>query len=89
MEEDGGMTTNFRVPDQLLLPWSPRYTISTARVCEMLGVCTSTVCEMIEDGTLKAYKVRNKPNSPWRINYDSVVAYIEEMHKTNGLEKRF
>ena len=81
--------TNFRVPDQLLLPWSPQRTISAARVSEMLGVCVSTVCAMIEDGTLKAYKVRNKPNSPWRINYDSVVSYIENMHQQNGLEQRF
>lgn len=79
----------FRVPDQLLLPWSPRYTIATARVAEMLDCSIQTVTRLIEDGTLKAYKVRNKPNSPWRINYDSVVAYIEEMHTRNGLEQRF
>ena len=89
MTTQSRLPLGFRVPDQLLMPWSPRYTISTARVSEMLGVGADTVCAMIEDGTLKAYKVRNKRNSPWRINYDSVVAYIEEMHKTNGLEKRF
>jgi excisionase family DNA binding protein len=80
---------NFRPADSSLLPWKLGSTISTARACEMLGVCTSTVCEMIEDGTLKAYKVRNKPNSPWCINYDSVVAHVEKLHKANGLEKRF
>jgi excisionase family DNA binding protein len=79
----------FRTPDQLLLPWSPRLTVSTRRVAEILGVCVDTVCAMIEDGTLKAYKVRDLPNSPWRVNYDSVVAYVESMHKKNGLEQRF
>lgn len=80
---------NFRPADSSLLPWKLGNTISTARASEILGVCTSTVCEMIEDGTLQAYKVRNMPNSPWRISYNSVVAYVERMHKINGLEKRF
>jgi hypothetical protein len=45
---------------------------------------------MCQDGSLMAYKVRpDKPNSPWRINYDSLIAYIQEMHKKSGLEPRF
>jgi excisionase family DNA binding protein len=64
-------------------------TLSARRVAQMLGVCVKTVCAMIEEGTLQAYKIRDLPNSPWRINYDSVMAYIESMHKRNGLEKRF
>jgi excisionase family DNA binding protein len=79
----------FRHPDQLLLPWSPRYSISTARAAEILDVSIQTVTRMIEDGTLKAYKVRNKLNSPWRINYDSLMAHIESIHKINGLDERF
>lgn len=79
----------FRVPDQLLLPWAPRFTVSTARVAEMLDCSIQTVTRMIQDGTLKAYKVREKINSPWRINYDSVVEYIESIHKKNGLEQRY
>lgn len=80
----------FRIPEQLLLPWSPRQTISAAHAARLLGVCKQTVCEMVEDGTLKAYKMRpDKVNSPWRINYDSVVAHLERIHRENGLEKRF
>jgi excisionase family DNA binding protein len=79
----------FRHPDQLLLPWSPRYSISTARAAEILDVSIQTVTRMIEDGTLKAYKVRDKLNSPWRINYDSLMAHIESIHKSNGLDQRF
>jgi predicted site-specific integrase-resolvase len=80
----------FRIPDQLLLPWSPRYTISAAHAGEMLDVSINTICRMIEDGTIKAYKTRpDKANSPWRVNYDSVIAHIERIHKENGLEKRF
>jgi excisionase family DNA binding protein len=79
----------FRPSDQLLLPWSPRYTISTARTAEILDVSVQTVTRMIEDGTLKAYKMRDKRNSPWRINYESLLAYIEDMHQRNGLDQRF
>lgn len=79
-----------RPADQLLLPWSPRYTISSARAAEILDVSPQTVFRMIEDGTLKAYKVRpDKANSPWRVSYDSLMKYIEEVHSRNGLEKRF
>jgi excisionase family DNA binding protein len=81
---------NFRPSDQLLMPWSPRYSISTARAAEILDVSIQTVCRMIEDGTLKAYQVRpDKRNSPYRINYDSLVAHIEAIHQKNGLESRF
>jgi hypothetical protein len=81
---------NFRNPDQLLMPWSPRLTISAARAAEILDVSKDVVCNMCQEGAFKAYKVRpDKPNSPWRINYDSLVAYIEDMHKKNGLDQRF
>jgi hypothetical protein len=79
----------FRVPYQLLLPWSPRYTISTAHAAEMMDTSIQTVTRLIEGGVIKAYKLRDKPNSAWHINYDSVVAYIESIHQHNGLEKRF
>jgi excisionase family DNA binding protein len=81
--------TSFRHADQLLLPWSPRFSISTARAAEILDVSIQTVTRMIEDGTLKAYKVRAKLNSPWRINYDSLMAHIELIHQSNGLDQRF
>ena len=80
---------SFRSPDQLLLPWSPRFSISTARTAEILDVSVQTVTRMIEDGTLKAYKVRDKLNSPWRINYDSLMAHIEAIHTSNGLDQSF
>lgn len=81
---------SFRVNDQLLLPWSPKYTISTERAADILGVSRDSVERMIEDGTLKAYKARlNVPNSPWKVSYDSLLEYIEKLHRENGLEKRF
>jgi excisionase family DNA binding protein len=80
----------FRVPEQLLLPWSPQQTISTAHTAEMLNTSINTVCKMIEDGTIKAYKMRpNKTHSPWRVNYDSVLDHLDRIHRENGLEKRF
>jgi excisionase family DNA binding protein len=80
----------FRVPEQLLLPWSPKSTISALHAAQLLDVSLQTVCRMIEDGSLKAYKMRpDKVNSPWRVNYDSVIAHVEKLHAQNGLEKRF
>lgn len=85
-----GQRDGFRIPEQLLLPWSSRYTISAERAADMLDVARRTVLRLLEDGTLKGYQVRpGRPGSPWRINYDSVVEYIEKIHKDNGLEKRF
>lgn len=82
--------SGLRPPDQLLLPWSPRYTVSVSRVMEILDVSQQTVLRMIEDGTLKAYKVRpGKTSSPWRVSYDSLLKYLDDLHGTNGLEKRF
>jgi excisionase family DNA binding protein len=80
----------FRYPDQLLLPWSPRYTVSAQHVARMLDVSVRTVYRMVESGEILAYKVRQgKTSSPLRINYDSVISHIEKMHAENGLEKRF
>jgi len=80
----------FRVPEQLLLPWSPQQTISVKHAAEMLDVGHMTITRMIEDGTLSAYKIRpDKSHSPWRVNYDSVLAHLDRVHRINGLEKRF
>lgn len=83
------MSGRFRILEQLLLPWSPRHTISVKRAMEMLDVSKDTVIRMIEAGELKGYKVREAKTSPYRVNYDSVVEYIEKLHERNGLEKRF
>lgn len=80
---------SFRFSDQLLLPWSPRYTISSARAAEILDVSIQTVTRLIEEGKLKAYKIRDTQTSPWRINYESLISYVESMHERNGLDQRF
>lgn len=83
------MSRKFRPPEQLLLPWSPKHTVSVPHTADLLDVSVNTVIRMIEAGELKAYKVRPDRTSPWRVNYDSVIAHIEKMHAVNGLEKRF
>jgi excisionase family DNA binding protein len=84
------MRPGFRVPEQLLLPWSPRATVSTRHASELLDVSPDTVCRMCESGELRAYKMREgKTSSPWRINYDSLVEHIKRIHKEHGLETRF
>lgn len=85
----GMRNRRFRPPEQLLLPWSPQHTISVAHAAEILDVSIHTVIRLIEDGSIKAYKKRNKQTSPWCVNYDSLLAHIEWMHESNGLEKRF
>lgn len=77
----------FRVPEQLLLPWSPRTTVSVTHAAELLGSSESTILRMIEAGELMAYQLRKR--SPWRINYDSLLSYVERIHKEHGLETRF
>ena len=84
------MVRKFRLPEQLLLPWSPKSTISPAHAAKMLDVCLDVVYRMLESGEISGYKVRpDRKNSHWRVNYDSVIAHIERIHEINGLEKRF
>lgn len=86
----GPRRNGFRVPEQLLLPWSPRFTVSAAHAAELLDVSLDTIWRMCESGELKAYKVRpDKPKSPWRINYDSLIEHVRRVHKEAGLETRF
>ncbi len=86
--QNGGAT--FRVLDRLLLPFSPRSTVSATRAAQALDVSVRTVARMCESGELKAFKIRGgKSSSPWRINYESLVAHVERIHKEHGLAKRF
>jgi excisionase family DNA binding protein len=79
----------FRVPEQLLMPWSPSSTISARRAAEMLDVSPMTILRMIKAEEIDGYQVRELAGSPFRVYYDSVIAYIEAMHERNHLEKRF
>ena len=85
-----GESMGFRRRSDRLLPFAPRSTISTSHAATLLDVSIRTVMRMCESGELVAYKIRvGKSSSPWRINYDSLVAHVETLHKENGLEKRF
>jgi excisionase family DNA binding protein len=77
----------FRRPDQMLMPWHPRYDISTERAAEMLHVSPDTIQRMCQSGELTAYKLRDLKCSPWHVNRDSVESFIDEMRKRNGLEE--
>lgn len=78
---------NFRVPEQLLLPWHPRQSVSIQRVAEMLDVSHDTVLRMIEAGEIKAYQLRRK--SPYRVFYESVLEYVDRVHRDAGLDPRY
>jgi len=73
--------------DQMLMPWSPGRTISTARAAELLGVCQTTIRNMLDDGTLKGYKIRPLcKNSPYRVVRDSVEKHIGHLIDEYSLE---
>jgi excisionase family DNA binding protein len=80
---------SFRVPEQLLLPWHPKKTVSVAWAAEKLDASKGLVLRLIEEGRLKAYRLRDGSTSPFRINYDSFIGYLEEIHRDNDLEQRF
>jgi excisionase family DNA binding protein len=79
----------FRPSDGQIMPWNEKSTISTQRAAEILGVSSPTVRRMIESGDLMAYQVRPLPGSPWRVNYSSLIKFVELIHERNGLEQRF
>jgi hypothetical protein len=86
------VTKRARKPDprQMLFSWSPDCTISARESARILDVSIKTICRMVADGTLAARK--NDPekiNSPWRVNYESVILHVERIHEEAGLEKRF
>jgi len=77
----------FRVPDDQLLPWPPRESISVPRAAKILGCGQKTVHHLIEEGAIRAYKIRpDKPRSRYRIQYSSVVAYIKEIRRKSLLD---
>jgi excisionase family DNA binding protein len=89
------MKAPFRVPDQLLLPWHPKHSISVTRAAEILDVSTDVIYRLLESGDIKGYQLRSRKEtgsrrgSPWRINYDSFVEYVQKLHERSGLETRF
>lgn len=80
----------FRIPEQLLLPWSPRATISAQRAARMLDCHTRTIRRLIASGSIEAYQLQpGKAGSPYRVNYDSVLRHLKRMHDEAGLETKF
>jgi excisionase family DNA binding protein len=78
---------NFRLRDDQLLPWPPRESISVPRAANMLGCAGKTVRNLIEEGAIRAYKIRpDKPTSRYRIQYGSVVAYIKDIRRKSLLD---
>jgi excisionase family DNA binding protein len=73
---------SFRVPDDQLLPWPPRESITVPRAARILGCSQKTVHILIYEGAIRAYKIRpNVRTSHYRIQYESVIAYIEQIRR--------
>ena len=73
--------------NQMLMPWVPSETISTGDAAAMMQCCKDTIRELLEDGTIKGYRIRpNTKCSPWRVYRKSVERYIESLKRDNALE---
>jgi excisionase family DNA binding protein len=77
----------FRFSEKLLLPFSPQKTISISKAAELLDCSHDTVSRLVEAGTLKAYRLRNR--SPYRVFYDSFVDYLDSVHAEAGIDPRY
>jgi hypothetical protein len=70
-----------RPPDEAILPFPARETISTQDVMDHLGVSQGTVRKLFDPGELIAYQLIVESNSPWRIWRPSFVRYIESLRR--------
>lgn len=68
-----------RHKNQYVFPWSPSRTISTTKVAEILGVSNTTVRSMIEAGQLKGTKMRDSPQSPYRVLRSSLADHMAKL----------
>lgn len=51
--------------------------LSRAEACERLNVSRETLRQLIKTGALKAHKIGNGRNSPYRISEDAIREYVE------------
>jgi hypothetical protein len=78
----------FRLPDDALLPWPMRETISVSRAAKIMGCGVNIVIELIQEGQILAYKLRpHRKSCHWRVHYPSVVAYCNKIRRVNRLEE--
>ena len=61
-----------------------RPTKNATWVATHLNTSTQTVCRLIEDGTLQAYKIRER--GPWHIFLDSVADFEAQIKHRHGLQ---
>lgn len=84
------MSVTFRVREQLLLPFNFNKTVSVTFVADNMLHCSKhLVLKLIAEGKIDAYRLREGLTTPYRVNYESVLAYIDSIHKNAGLDKRF
>jgi excisionase family DNA binding protein len=70
------------------MPWSSKRSVSVRYVADLFDCSDDSIQRLIRSGVLKAYRLRGN-NSPWRIYYDSVVAYAKKLADEAGVEIRF
>lgn len=54
------------------------FTITSAKVGQMLGLSRQTVSRLIAEGKLDAFKASEASNSRWRISRASVIRFVNE-----------
>jgi len=72
------LTERDRQTPQLMMPWQPGRTVSTAGAAERLRCSRDTVQRYVQEGRLEGFKRRKKSNSPLLIILDSVVRLARE-----------
>ena len=79
------MSRHDHIRGQLVLPYAK--TISTWEAADMLKVSPETLRKMLEDGTLRGYRVRpNKKKSPWLVFKWSVEKHIARLMDIYAME---
>jgi excisionase family DNA binding protein len=63
-----------------------RATNNASWVARRLNTSTQTVCRLIEEGKLQAYKLRDR--GPWHIFMDSVAEFERQIKDRHGLQTR-
>ena len=77
----------FRIRNQYMLPWSPSASVSSSRAAEMIGTSQTTIRKLIEEGSIRGYKLRpHKKTSEYRISVESIAAYMRKVAEEFDLD---
>lgn len=56
-----------------------KLTLTRKEAAELLGISTATVTQWVMEGRLKAYRMNNKPKSPYLFTRENCMAALKEV----------